>query len=76
LHAVPVVLCGKSDFHHAAVTVTDRNDLNQAITTAEATVWPHDAYLYWYLAEQCLNAGKPSLTQDFLAKVGAACVQD
>ncbi len=76
LHRVPVVLCGRSDFHHAAVTVTDRREMDQAIATAEATVWPHDAYLYWYLAQQCLNAGKPSLTQDFLAKVGAAAAQD
>jgi hypothetical protein len=76
LHGVPVVLCGKSDFHHASVTVTTRHEMDQAIATAEATVWRHDAYLYWYLAGQCLNAGKPSLTQDFLAKVGTAVAED
>ena len=69
LHRVPVVLCGQSDFHHAAVTVTDRRNMDAAIASAETTEWPHDAYLYWYFAQQCLNAGKPSLVTDFLTKV-------
>lgn len=69
LHRVPVVLCGHSDFHHAAVTVTDRFGMDAAIANAEAADWAHDAYLHWYFAEQCLNAGKPSLVADFLAKI-------
>ncbi len=72
LHRVPVVLCGKADFHHAAVTVKDRGGMDAGLALAEATMWPHDAYLFWYFAGQCLNAGKPSLVADFLAKVGAA----
>lgn len=72
LHRVPVVLCGRTDFHHAAVTLTDRREMEAAIARAEATDWPHDAYLQWYFAGQCLNAGKPSLVADFLEKVGAA----
>ena len=71
LHRVPVVLCGQSDFHHAAVTVTDRFAMGAAIAKAEATDWAHDAYLHWYLAGQCLNAGKPSLVVDFLAKIAS-----
>lgn len=69
LHRVPVVLCGQTDFHHAAVTVTEPAAMNAAIAKAEATVWAHDAYLQWYFAQQCLNAGKPSLVDDFLAKI-------
>lgn len=68
LHRVPVVLCGRADFHHAAVTVTDRRKMDAGIATAEAAQWPHDAYLYWYFAEQCLNAGGPDLVAAFLAK--------
>lgn len=70
LHGVPVVLCGQADFHHAAVTVRERREMHAAIGRAEATVWQHDAFLHWYFAEQCLNAGKPSLVADFLGKVG------
>ena len=68
LHRVPVVLCGRADFHHAAVTVTMRRDMDAAIAQAEATDWPHDTYLHWYFAGHCLNAGRPSLVADFLAK--------
>ena len=69
LHRVPVVLCGLSDFHHAAVTVKSPSEMDAAIALAEATDWPHDAYLQWYFADHCLNAGKPALVQDFLEKV-------
>lgn len=72
LHRVPVVLCGKSDFHHAAVTVKMPSEMEAAIASAGDTNWPHDAFLHWYFAEQCLNAGKPSLVADFLTKVSAA----
>lgn len=68
LHRVPVVLCGRSDFHHAAVTVTDRRQMEAALRAAEATSWPHDAFLHWYFAGQCLNAGRPEFVRDFLAK--------
>ena len=71
LHKVPVVLCGRADFHHAAVTVADHHHMHAAIAKAEATPWPHDAYLQWYFAEHCLNAGRRSLAADFLAKVAA-----
>ena len=72
LHRVPVVLCGKSDFHHAAMTVTERSQIDNAIAASCARDWPHDAYLFWYFAQNCLNAGKPGLVADFLAKLGAS----
>jgi Capsule polysaccharide biosynthesis protein len=71
LHRVPVVLCGQTDFHHASVTVKDRGDMDAGLAQAEATVWPHDAYLHWYFVGQCLSAGKPTLVGDFLTKVAA-----
>ncbi len=74
LHRVPVVLCGRSDFHHAAVTVTERGQMDAAIAQAQSTYWSHEAFLYWYFAENCLNAGKPSLVVDFLAKLAVPTV--
>ena len=71
LHSVPVVLCGKTDFHHCAVTVTDAAGMGAAVTLAQATAWPYDAFLYWYFALNCLNAGREGLVDDFLAKVAA-----
>ena len=69
LHGRPVVLCGKADFHHAAVTVVSRDGLSAGIVAAEARSWPHDAFLTWYFAGQCLQAGKPGLVDDFLVKI-------
>ncbi len=69
LHHVPVVLCGLSDFHHAAVTVTSPGQMAAAIDRAQKTEWPHDAFVHWYFAQNCLNAGKPTLVSDFLQKI-------
>ncbi|WP_139193991.1 hypothetical protein [Pseudorhodobacter antarcticus] len=71
LHNVPVILCGKSDFHHAAVTVTDPGGMDAAVDLAISTDWPHDAFLHWYFMQNCLSAGRDSLVDDFLAKVAA-----
>lgn len=71
LHRVPVVLCGESDFHHAAVTVRGAGDMPAAIKLAETVTWQHDAFLHWYFAQNCLNATAPSLLDDFLIRVAA-----
>lgn len=72
LHRVPVVLCGQSDFHHAAVTVRLRRDMDSGIALAETTPWPHEAFLHWYFVEHCLNARAPTLVADFLRKIEEA----
>lgn len=69
LHSIPVVLCGQTDFHHAAVTVTTPGEMAAALAQAEATSWPHDAFLYWYFGLNCINAGRGSLVDDVLARV-------
>ena len=69
LHAVPVVLCGKADFHHAAVTVRAPAALDGAIVKADAEVWPHDAFVYFYFRLNWENAGRNSLVQDLLERV-------
>lgn len=71
MQGVPVVLCGQTDFHHCAVTVKTADALDAAIGRATATQWPHEAYLYWYFGLNCLNAGKDTLIDDFLARVAA-----
>lgn len=71
LQAVPAVLCGKTDFHHCAVTVKTAADMDAGIATALAAHWPHDAFLYWYFGMNCLNAGRDTLVDDFLDRVAA-----
>lgn len=69
LHGRPVVLCGRADFHHAAMTVVSPEGMSAGIAGAEARIWPHDAFLTWYFAGNCLQAGKPGLVDDFLVKI-------
>ena len=71
LHRVPVVLCGQADFHHCAVTARAPDRLDAAIAAAQATAWPFARYLYWYFGLNCLNAGKPDLLEDVLARIAA-----
>jgi hypothetical protein len=72
MQGVPVVLCGQTDFHHCAVTVKTAAEMEAAIAQATQTTWPHDAFLYWYFGLNCMNAGKETLVDDFLARVAAA----
>jgi len=71
MQGVAVVLCGQTDFHHAAVTVKTAAGMDAAILQAIATDWQHDAFLYWYFGINCLNAGKETLVDDFLERVAA-----
>ncbi|MEZ5778020.1 MAG: hypothetical protein R3E44_06630 [Paracoccaceae bacterium] len=71
LHRVPVVLCGASDFHHAAVTVQSAAALDDAIQAATDRRWPHVRFLYWYFRLNCMDAGSPTLAQDVLARIAA-----
>jgi hypothetical protein len=72
MHGCPVILCGKADFHHCAITVQTPADLDSAIAEAMSCDWPHDAYLYWYFGLNCLSAGQPSLVDDFLQRIREA----
>ncbi len=71
IHGVPVVLCGRADFHHAAMTVESPGALDGAIAEAERRPWPHAAYLYWYFRLNCLSAPSKSLVDDVLARIAA-----
>jgi hypothetical protein len=40
-----------------------------ACRAAERRDWPFDAYLYWYFALNCLNAGSDTLVPEFLRRI-------
>jgi hypothetical protein len=71
LHACPVVLCGRADFHHCAVTVTRVGQMDAAIAQSMTQVWPFAPYLHWYFTRHCLNAGRDMLVDDFMARIRA-----
>jgi hypothetical protein len=71
LHRRPAVLFGRSDFHHCAETVTRAKDWPAAQARALARDWPFDAFLYWFLARQMVNAGRPDLLEQAAARIAA-----
>ncbi|MFN4157820.1 MAG: hypothetical protein ACK4GO_05380 [Gemmobacter sp.] len=68
LHRKPAILFGRSDFHQYCETVTDPARFPQAL--ARCLARPPGGYgkfLYWYLAQQCLNVESPSFPARLLA---------
>ncbi len=68
LHRCPVVLCGKADFHHCAVTVTDAAQVDAGIARATTQDWPFAAFLTWYFKQHCLDAGSDTLIDDAITR--------
>lgn len=66
----PVILCGRADFHHAAITVRSAAELDAALTAAPPGQ-AYDPYLYWYFRQMCLSAQSPTLVEDVLARIAA-----
>ncbi|MGJ8621804.1 MAG: hypothetical protein ACSHW1_03445 [Yoonia sp.] len=56
--AKPLVLFGKSDFHHIALNVGDMS-AQAAIAAAPDHDPDYGTYLHWFLQEQAINAGRP-----------------
>lgn len=69
LHRVPLVLCGRADFHHAAVTVERQFDMDGAIAHATGRRWPYAKFLYWYFRMHCIDAGSRALVDDVLTRI-------
>lgn len=54
----PVVLFAKSDFHHIALNVAEMG-ADKAIAAAPTHAPDYASYMYWFLQEQAINAGRP-----------------
>ncbi|SDO42237.1 Capsule polysaccharide biosynthesis protein [Lutimaribacter pacificus] len=70
LHRKPVILCGKTDFHHIATTAQDPAALAAALA-APAPARQYAKYVYWYFGLNCVNAGADALTGQVLRRVRA-----
>lgn len=68
LQRKPAILCGPSDFHHAAHTLRRPEAFAAALARALAPPVPeYERFLYWYFVRNCVNLGAP----DFATKVEA-----
>jgi len=54
----PLVLFGKSDFHHIALNVADKG-AQSALAAVETHKPDYAAYLFWFLQQRSINAGRP-----------------
>ena len=54
----PCILFGKSDFHHIAINVA-KTGVDRAFETVLVHKPDYAAYLYWFLQDMCINAGRP-----------------
>ncbi|WP_090208640.1 capsular polysaccharide export protein, LipB/KpsS family [Yoonia litorea] len=54
----PLVLFAKTDFHHIALNVAEFG-AEEAISRAPSHAPDCPSYLYWFLQEQAINAGRP-----------------
>jgi Capsule polysaccharide biosynthesis protein len=72
IHGVPLVLCGRADFHHIAETVTTPDGMDDAIRRARGTPRPCAEYLFWFFRRNCLASGSATLAQDALSRIAAA----
>jgi hypothetical protein len=70
LHRKPVILCGKSDFHHIAQVAKNAQELGRFLKQ-EKRAKAYYKYVYRYFAQQCLNTVEPDLIDRFLQRVTA-----
>lgn len=63
----PLVLFGKTDFHHIALNVGEMGAA-EAIAAAPHHEPDYPSYLYWFLQMQAINAGRPE-AKDKISKV-------
>ena len=69
LHGKPAVLFGRSDFHHAALTVRHAPDWPAALARALGTSWDFEPFLYWFLADAMINAGRDDMFDRLLTRM-------
>ncbi len=56
----PLILFGKTDFHHIALNV-ERIGVQTAFARVAAHVPDYAAYLHWFLQMRAINAGRPEV---------------
>ncbi|GLS86119.1 hypothetical protein GCM10010873_10930 [Cypionkella aquatica] len=70
----PVISCAETDYHHATVVAKRPALLVQALHSAVQTQagFDYEKYLFWFLAQQLLEPGKPEFADLAWARVAAA----
>ena len=67
-HRKPAVLFGKIDFHHISANAYELGTAG-AFSTVEKMKPPFSRYLFWFLQEMSINAGRPTAEDQILGTV-------
>lgn len=67
LHKTPAILFGKTDFHHCAQTVRTLADYPDALAQSGTRDYPYSKFLFWFLQQNCINAGSDDFMQQIFA---------
>ncbi|WP_204114924.1 hypothetical protein [Shimia biformata] len=70
LHRKPVILCGQSDFHHIADVARTPDEL-ATLLTSEPRGRVYAKFLYWYFAQNCINAGRDDMAREVARRIQA-----
>lgn len=71
MHKKPVILCGRTEYHHAAWVVEEGIDLPRALEAAPVALasFPYEDYFYWVLAVHGFEPAK----EEFADRVWELC---
>ncbi|MBI1416142.1 MAG: hypothetical protein GC146_02870 [Limimaricola sp.] len=71
IHHTPAILFGRSDLRHCAITLKTPAGFDKALEMATQIDWPFEAFLYWFLGQNTINAGTPELVDQAIARIAA-----
>lgn len=69
LHQVPAIVAGKVDFHHMVYTVTEAQDIKDALVHAQTNEFSYPEYIEWFFNEQLYATQSPQLVANRIKKV-------
>jgi hypothetical protein len=64
----PLVLFGQIDFHHIALKPAELG-VREAIAAAPGWAADYDSYLWWFLQDRAINAGRPEAEEKTSARL-------
>jgi hypothetical protein len=73
LHKTPSVLFGRTDFHHAAVTVNGLQDVAAAFERVQQPRDDYAAFLFWFFNRQMIYLKKPNSVRRVIQRMERNC---
>lgn len=71
LFRVPVMVFGRTDYHHCVTTVRHVDEIAKGFEAARSTDWPFEAFLFWYFRGQCLDLKAKNWVDKLNDRLGA-----